>query len=170
MSGLERGLPMHVTAAATQANLAHQLAFAERIDATMGGVAGRSIALLGLSFKAGTDDIRSSPAIGLARWLLEHDARVHAYDPAAAARASLAVPGLTLHDTAIEALTGAEVAVIATEWPEFRELDWGSVYGLMAVPLVIDGRRHLDPATMHQLGFRYERVGSPPSEAAVRVS
>ena len=88
LSGLERGLPMHVTAAATEANLAQQRLFPERIDATLGGVAGRSIALLGLAFKAGTDDIRYSPAVGLARWLVGQGARVQAYDPAAAPRAA----------------------------------------------------------------------------------
>jgi UDPglucose 6-dehydrogenase len=161
LSGLERGLPMHVTAAATEANLAQQRLFAERIDATVGGVAGRSIAVLGLAFKAGTDDIRYSPAVGLARWLVEHGARVNAYDPVAADRAARAVPGLTVHPTALDALRGADAAVIATEWPEFLALDWGRARGVMAAPLVIDGRRLLDPSAMRDLGFDYERVGSP---------
>jgi UDPglucose 6-dehydrogenase len=169
MSGLERGLEMHVTSAATEANLAHQRLFAERIDATVGGVAGRSIAVLGLAFKAGTDDIRSSPAVGLAGWLLGRDAVVHAYDPAAASRASRALPGLIIHDSAMSALVGAEAAVIATEWPEFKDLDWASARSMMSTPLVIDGRRILDPATMRKLGFRYERVGSPSSEPASGV-
>jgi UDPglucose 6-dehydrogenase len=134
----------------------------------MGGVAGRSIALLGLAFKAGTDDIRYSPAVGLARWLLEHGAQVHGYDPAAMARASRALPALIVHHTALDALAGADAAVIATEWPEFKDLDWAHVRGVMATPLVIDGRRLLDPEGMRDLGFHYERVGSPPSEAAVR--
>ena len=93
-SGLERGLEMHVTSAAHQANLAHQDLFAERIDGIVGGVAGRSIGLLGLAFKAGTDDIRSSPAVRLAEWLLAHGAVVHAYDPAAAGHASRLLPEL----------------------------------------------------------------------------
>ena len=170
LSGLERGLPMHVTAAATEANLAQQRLFAERIDATLGGVAGRSIALLGLAFKAGTDDIRYSPAVGLARWLVGQGARVQAYDPAAATRAARAVPELVVHDTALDALDGAEAAIIATEWPEFETLDWARARTIMAAPLVIDGRRLLDPVAMRKLGFDYERVGSPPSGAAVRVS
>lgn len=165
MSGLERGLPMHVTAAATEANLAQQRLFAERVDAIVGGVAGRSIALLGLAFKAGTDDIRYSPAVGLARWLLEHGAEVHGYDPAAMARASGALPALIVHDTALEALSGADAAVVATEWPEFRDMDWADARGVMARPLVIDGRRLLDPTAMRELGFRYERVGSPDNAA-----
>jgi UDPglucose 6-dehydrogenase len=165
MSGLERGLPMHVTAAATEANLAQQRLFAERVDATVGGVAGRTIAVLGLSFKAGTDDIRYSPAVGLARWLLEQGARVQGYDPAAMPRASGALPDLLVHDTALEALAGADAAVIATEWPEFADLDWAHARGVMATPLVIDGRRLLDSGAMRDLGFQYERVGSPQNGA-----
>jgi UDPglucose 6-dehydrogenase len=165
-SGVERGLEMHVTSAAHLANLAHQDRFAERIDGIVGGVAGRRIGLLGLAFKAGTDDIRSSPAVRLAGWLLEHGADVHAYDPAAAGHASRALPTLITVASAIEALNGAEVAVIATEWPEFKELDWAAVRDRMATPLVIDGRRLLDPAAMRDLGYRYERVGSPTSQPA----
>ncbi len=162
-SGQERGLEMHVTSAAHLANLAHQERFAERIETILGGVAGRRIGLLGLAFKAGTDDIRSSPAVRLADWLLAHGAEVHAYDPAAAGHASRALPALVTHPTAFEALSGAEIAVIATEWPEFRELDWAVVRGVMAAQTIIDGRRLLDPAAMRDLGFRYERVGSPTS-------
>ena len=160
-SGLERGLPMHVTAAATAANLAQQRLFAERIDATVGGVAGRTIALLGLAFKAGTDDIRFSPAVELARWLVARGALVHGYDPEAGSRAGQAVPGLVICDSAVHALDGADAAVIATEWPEFVALDWAGARARMATPLVIDGRRLLDPLAMRDLGFRYERVGSP---------
>ena len=93
-SGIERGLEMHVTSAAHLANLAHQERFAGRIDEILRGVAGRRIGLLGLAFKAGTDDIRSSPAVRLAGWLLEHGADVHADDPAAAGHASRALPTL----------------------------------------------------------------------------
>jgi UDPglucose 6-dehydrogenase len=169
MSGLERGLPMHVTSAATKANLAQQQLFAERVDETVGGVAGRSIALLGLAFKAGTDDIRYSPAVGLASWLLDHGATVHAYDPAAAQHAARALPGIVIHDSAMEALTEADAVVIATEWPEFKDLDWAGACSLMASALVIDGRRMLDPVAMRDLGFRYERVGSPSTDTVAQV-
>ncbi len=162
-SGLERGLAMHVTAAATLANQAHQQLFAERIDEIVGGVAGRRIALLGLAFKARTDDIRGSPAVELARRLLDNGAIVAAYDPAAGPRAARAVVGLDVCDTAVDALEGADACVIATEWPEFADLDWGEVRGLLASPVVVDGRRILDPDAMRALGYRYERVGSPLS-------
>jgi UDPglucose 6-dehydrogenase len=163
LSGQERGLPMHVTAAATAANLAQQRHFAERIDAVVGGVDGRRIALLGLAFKAGTDDIRFSPAVGLARWLLEHGADVHATDPAAAGAAQRALPGLVVHDAPLDALAGADAAVIATEWPHFKALDWAAARDTMARPVVIDGRRLLEPDAMRVLGFEYARVGTPSS-------
>ncbi len=166
ISGRERGLTMHVTSAAAEANLAHQRQFAERIDDMVGGVAGRSVALLGLAFKAGTDDIRSSPAVELARWLLAHGALVRAYDPAAMDRAARALPDLTVHASALEALEGADVAVIATEWPEFAALDWAMALPLMADPIVVDGRRLLDPAVMRALGYAYARVGTPSGEPA----
>jgi UDPglucose 6-dehydrogenase len=165
-SGRERGLEMHVTSAAAEANQAHQRQFAERVAALLDGVAGRRIALLGLAFKAGTDDIRSSPAMSLARWLVEHGAIVHGYDPAASGRAADALPALVIHPTALDALRDAETAVIATEWPEFRELDWAAARTLMATPLVVDGRRLLDPGAMRALGFEYERVGTPTGELA----
>jgi UDPglucose 6-dehydrogenase len=168
MSGLERGLEMHVTAAATQANLAHQRMFAERVDSIVGGVAGRRIALLGLAFKANTDDIRSSPAIELARWLIDRGAVVAAYDPAAGSRAARAVAGLVVCGSALEAVADADACVIATEWPEFKDLDWGAIGDVMASRIVVDGRRLLDPTGMRDLGYRYERVGSPTSSAPDR--
>jgi UDPglucose 6-dehydrogenase len=116
---------------------------------------------VGLAFKAGTDDVRSSPAFRLARWLLAREAVVHAFDPSAASQALRELPGLIIRGSALDALTGADVAVIATEWPEFRDLDWERARSLMAVPLVLDGRRLLDSARMAALGFHYERVGSP---------
>ena len=166
ISGRERGLEMHVTSAAAEANQAHQRRFAERIATIVEGVSGRRIAVLGLAFKAGTDDIRSSPAVALAGWLLDHGALVHAHDPAAASRAARALPGLVVHETALEALEGADAAVIATEWPVFRDLDWARARSVMASPVVVDGRRLLDPRAMRDLGFAYERVGTPSGEPA----
>ncbi|HEY4190010.1 MAG TPA: nucleotide sugar dehydrogenase [Candidatus Limnocylindrales bacterium] len=168
-AGRDRGLPMLVTTAAAEANLAQQRQFAERIDAAVGGVANRTIALLGLAFKAGTDDIRSSPAIGLAQWLVEHGAVVQAYDPSAGERARRAVPGIAVQDSAMAALARADAVVIATEWPEFADLDWAQARTRMATAVVIDGRRLLDPARMHDLGFDYSRVGTPSREPSASI-
>jgi UDPglucose 6-dehydrogenase len=161
LAGLARGMPMHVTRAASEANAAHQLRFAERIAAAMGGAEGRTVAMLGLAFKAGTDDVRSSPALRVARYLLDAGATVRGYDPEASDNARRELPDLAIAGTAECAITEADAAVIATEWPEFATLDWAGLRGRMAQPVLIDGRRLLNPVQMRHLGYRYEAVGLP---------
>ena len=161
LAGTRRGLAMHVTTAASTSNRASQHRFAGRIAAALGGLDGRRIALLGLAFKAGTDDVRASPALRLAELLIEGGADVRAYDPQAGPNAARDLPALRQAATAEEALEAADAAVIATDWEAFRELDWATLRATMRQPLVIDGRRLLDGATMRRLGFRYEATGSP---------
>jgi UDPglucose 6-dehydrogenase len=160
-AGEQVGLPMHVTSAASEANASHQRRFVERVAAAAAGLEGRRVAVLGLAFKAGTDDIRSSPAMNVVRLLAEAGADVVAHDPEASANAALALPGLSLASTPLEALRGADVAVIATEWPVYRTLDWAAARDVMANPVVVDGRRLLDRALMMDLGFDLWTVGSP---------
>jgi len=168
VAGEDRGLPMHVTRAASDANAAQRERFTDRIEAAVGGVRGRQIALLGLAFKAGTDDVRDSPALEVARELLVRGASVRAFDPAAAENASRALPGLEIAASAEAALDGADVAVIATEWAEFRSLDWAAARDRLRRPLVVDGRRLLDRDEMTALGYRYLAVGTDhDSPAAV---
>jgi UDPglucose 6-dehydrogenase len=165
VAGEDCGLPMHVTRAASEANAAQQLRFTDRIDALVGGVGGLTVALLGLAFKAGTDDVRDSPALGVARELLARGARVRGFDPAASANARREVPELETVESARAALDGADVAVIATDWPEYRDIDWLAVKSLMRRPLVVDGRRMLDAELMARIGYSYEAVGSAPANA-----
>jgi UDPglucose 6-dehydrogenase len=160
--GRDLGLEMHVTSAASEANESHQRRFARRVLRAL-QPGHRRVAMLGLAFKAGTDDVRSSPALRVAELLMAGGVEVVGYDPYAAQNASAALPGLHLAATAAEALQGAGAAVIGTEWPEFLHLDWRSLAPTMAAPVVIDGRRLLDGPTMRGLGFRYEAVGAPPS-------
>ncbi len=162
-AGAARGLSMDVTIAASRANGAQQARFAERIESVVGGLDGRRIGLLGLAFKAGTDDVRESPALNVAAHLLDAGASVRAYDPQAGANALAALPGLEIAASAAEALDSADAAVIGTEWPEFAALDWAALRDRMAQPVVVDGRRILDGARMRELGFRYEAVGNPPN-------
>jgi UDPglucose 6-dehydrogenase len=166
-AGEQVGLPMHVTAAASKANASHQRRFVERISAAAGGLQGRRVAVLGLAFKAGTDDIRSSPAINVVRLLSEIGADVIAHDPEASANAARELPGLALAATPLEALRGADVAVIATDWPAYRNLDWAAARKAMAHPVVVDGRRLLDPVLMTALGFDHRAVGSPDPRPVV---
>jgi UDPglucose 6-dehydrogenase len=164
VAGQDRALPMHVTVAAAAANGAQQRRFADRIARTMGGVAGRTVGVLGLAFKAGTDDVRESPALALVARLLEEGAEVRAYDPQAAPNAVLQLPGLVTVATPEAAVRGADAVVIATEWPSFRDLDWAGLKPTMSAPLVVDGRRLLDAEHMRSLGYRYVAVGTGSKE------
>jgi UDPglucose 6-dehydrogenase len=160
VAGTARGLPMLVTHAAAAANAAQQARFAGRVAAMLGGLPRRRVGLLGLAFKAGTDDVRDSPPVAVARALLDGGATVVAYDPQASANAHRDLPALTIVDSAADALIDADIAVIGTEWPEFRDLDWAALGATMAARRILDGRRLLEPAAMHALGFEYATVGT----------
>lgn len=159
VAGTDRGLSMHVTRAASLANAAQQARFVDRIAEGLGGVEGRRIGLLGLAFKAGTDDVRDSPAVAVARALRERGGAVRAHDPAAVPNALAELPGLDVVEDPLDAVDGADAVVIATEWPLYRDLDWTEVRRRMRGDLVVDGRRLADPAGMSALGYRYVAVG-----------
>jgi len=127
----------------------------------LGHLAGRRVALLGLAYKAGTDDLREASSIVLAARLLAEGAEVVAWDPVARPRDELR--GATLAATAREAVAGADAAVIVTEWPELRELVCEEVRAAMRTPLFVDGRNLLDPLAVRAAGFAYEGVGRPTS-------
>ncbi len=124
-----------------------------------GVVAGRRVGVLGLTFKANTDDLRDSPALAVATALVAAGADVCAFDPVAGEAARARVPGLRVATDAYEAVTGAEVVALLTEWDQFRWLDFTRVAALVAAPRVVDARNLLDPAAMRRLGFTYRGVG-----------
>jgi UDPglucose 6-dehydrogenase len=158
-AGLDRGLPMHLAGAISEANADSQRRFARHIAEAVGGLAGKRIAFLGLAFKADTDDVRSSPAVRLAARLLDGGADLRAHDPAAGDNARRVLPDLVVVPTVAEALQGADAAVIATEWPMYRDLDWAALRDTMRRPLIIDGRRLLPEAEVRDLGYVVQRVG-----------
>jgi UDPglucose 6-dehydrogenase len=159
VAGRAFGLPMHVTTAASAANLAAQDRFAERVMAAVGGAEGRTIGLLGLAFKGGTDDIRDSPAIRLAQRLLDSGARVRAYDPAAGPNALARFPVLTLVDDPGAVFDDADAVVVATEWPEFRDLPWAAWVDRPARPLLVDGRRLVNADAVRAAGWTVVQLG-----------
>ena len=120
---------------------------------------GKKIALLGLAFKPNTDDIRFSPAIDAARRFLAEGANLHAYDPQAMEKTRKLLPEISLAKNPYELVQDADATIIATEWDEFKCLDWKRVHNEMARPLVIDARNVLDPAEMKSLGFEYYSFG-----------
>ncbi len=130
----------------------------------------KKIALLGLSFKPNTDDMREASSLVLSARLAGEGADVTAFDPVAAERAGELLPGVEICADPISALEGADAAVVVTEWPQFKELDWPAVHSAMRNPLVIDGRNVLDAADLAAAGFVYEGVGRPsagvPTNAA----
>jgi UDPglucose 6-dehydrogenase len=130
-----------------------------KLQKHLGSLVGRRITLLGLAFKANTDDMREASSLVLAARLSADGAQVSAYDPVAEDEARKLMSGVEFASSALEALDGADACVLVTEWPEFRELDWSEVGRRMAGRLVVDGRNFVDPATVREAGFIYEGIG-----------
>jgi len=133
--------------------------FVKRIQDTLWVLQDKVIAVLGLAFKANTDDARSSPAVDLVLALQKEGAHIRAYDPQAMEKARPLLPGATLCPDPYDAVRGADAMIIATEWDEFKKLDYGKIKTLMGHPTLFDGRNLLDPMTMKTLGFTYLSVG-----------
>jgi UDPglucose 6-dehydrogenase len=131
---------------------------------------GKRVALLGLAFKPDTDDMREASSLVLAARLEGEGASVSAFDPVAEERAHELLPNVEMARSALDALEGADAAVLVTEWPEFAELDWSEVAKRMANPLIVDGRNFLDPDAVRAAGITYEAIGRPslPDRSAVR--
>src|SRR3954449_11425803 len=125
----------------------------------LGSLVGKEIALLGLAFKPNTDDMREASSVVLAARLQGEGALVRAYDPVAEEAARGLMPGVTMCDSAMDAVQGADAAVIVTEWPEFTDLDLEALRECMANPVIVDGRNLLDGARMRAAGFVYEGIG-----------
>jgi UDPglucose 6-dehydrogenase len=121
----------------------------------------KRVAVLGLAFKANTDDIRFAPAIDLIKRLIEEGASVCAHDPQAMEKFGVQFPQVDLGNDAYETAKDAEALVIATEWEDFKSLDWERIHDTMARPLIFDARNLLKPARMKAMGFEYYSVGRP---------
>jgi UDPglucose 6-dehydrogenase len=132
----------------------------KKLTRHLGSLVDKRIALLGLAFKPDTDDLREASSLVLAPRLQGEGAAVAAYDPVAATeQARELLPGVEMAGSALEALDGADAAILVTEWPEFADLDWAEAASRMARPLLIDGRNFLEPEKLRAAGFTYEGVG-----------
>jgi UDPglucose 6-dehydrogenase len=131
-----------------------------KLQKHLGSLVGKEIALLGVSFKPDTDDVREATSLVLAARLQGEGAHVRVYDPVALENAEELLGGARVCGSALDALDGADAAVLVTEWPEFAELDWaGDVRERMAQPVVVDGRNFLDREALRAAGFTYEGIG-----------
>jgi UDPglucose 6-dehydrogenase len=136
----------------------------QKLEKHLGKLRGKKVALLGLAFKAGTDDMREAPSIVLASRLHAEGAEVRAWDPVA--RPGDLIKGALICESALEAVTGADAAVIVTEWPELKGIVGAEYRDAMARPLIIDGRNLIDPVEARAAGFVYEGIGRPSSPLA----
>lgn len=153
------GVDFDILKAAERVNKQRILRFLEKIRHALWVIKGKRVAVLGLAFKANTDDIRFSPALEVAKELFREGAQVHATDPQAIPRAKALLPGVSYHDDPYDAVRDADAALVCTEWDVFRTLDWERAGKLMARRLVIDGRNLYSPARMRELGFEYHSFG-----------
>jgi UDPglucose 6-dehydrogenase len=143
-------------------NLRQRQRVVDRVVNDCGGeITDKTVAVLGLAFKPLSDDVRDSPALDVARRLHSLGAKVIAYDPEANTPVSKVAPELSLAESASQALVGADIAVLVTEWPEFVELDPRRVGDLMAHKRIVDARNVLDPAQWRAEGFHYSSLGRP---------
>jgi UDPglucose 6-dehydrogenase len=161
------GEPFHLLREVQRINEYQRERFLKRLRDTLWVLKEKRIAVWGLTFKPDTDDVRNSVAIDLVNDLIREGAHVTAYDPKGNQRVQELdlCPGVHLANSALEAVQGAESLILATEWPDFRDVDLTEVRSRMDTPIVFDGRNLFDPATMRDLGFQYYGIGRPLTKA-----
>ncbi len=155
------GVTLKVVEAAVEANEDQVLRAVAKIEEAAGALKGLSVAMLGLAFKGDTDDVRESPALKIAKRLIETGVTVRAHDPAAAGNALKEVHQIRTFPDPYQAAKGADALVVATEWNEFKNLDWDKIRNLLAKPVVVDLRNLYDPAQLREAGFTYTSLGRP---------
>jgi UDPglucose 6-dehydrogenase len=155
------GYDFKLLSAVIEVNNRQREIFVRRVEKELGTLKGRTIAVWGLSYKGGTDDIRESAAIDIVQRLFARGAEIVAYDPMAMVAAQKVLPeGVGFAPTAVDAVEGAEVLLVLTDWPEFREVSFETVASRMLSPLVFDGRNLLADLRLRDLGFVYYGVGT----------
>ena len=156
----QAGAPISLIEATAEFNEARKLNMAERIVVALGGSpAGKVVALLGLTFKPNTDDMREAPSLAIAPALLKAGAAIKAHDPEGMAEARKLMPDLSYCADPYEAMTGADAVVFLTEWNSYRALDLRRMKAVLRQPVVVDMRNIYRPSEMRAAGFRYSSIG-----------
>ncbi|HEY1072895.1 UDP-glucose/GDP-mannose dehydrogenase family protein [Brevundimonas sp.] len=161
----DAGSPLRLIETTVEVNDARKKAMADRVAAALGSadLKGKTVALLGLTFKPNTDDMRDAPSLDVAPALIAKGARVQAFDPEGMHEAAKLLDGVVFRDGPYEAVEGADVVVILTEWDQFRALDLDRVKLLLKQPVMVDLRNVYRPEDMKARGFRYTSIGRPES-------
>jgi UDPglucose 6-dehydrogenase len=163
----QAGAPLRLVESVIDVNGARKIRMADRIIASCGGsVAGKTIAVLGLTFKPNTDDMREAPSLEIVPRLQAAGARIRAFDPEGMDEARKLLDAVDWCENAYDALAGAHAMVIVTEWNEFRALDLARVKATMANPLMVDLRNIYDPEEMAAAGFDYSCIGRATGNAS----
>ncbi len=164
----DKGAPLKIIETVVAINAERKRKMADKvIKACDGSVKGKSVAVLGLTFKPNTDDMRDSPSLEIIPALQKAGAVVRAFDPEGMDEARPMLSGVVFCDNAYETLQDADVLVVLTEWNEFRALDLDRVKTLLKVPTIVDLRNIYNPADMIAAGFRYSSIGRPGSDELV---
>ncbi|HKV07568.1 MAG TPA: UDP binding domain-containing protein, partial [Thermoanaerobaculia bacterium] len=164
----EAGLQFRIIEAVLDVNEFTQKRMIDKIEDALSGISGKTVGVLGLSFKPNTDDIRESPALPIVQGLLDGGAVVRAFDPEAMDGCRPLFPAVAFCENAYEAAEDADAVVIVTEWNQFRKLDLSRLCRLLRQPLVIDLRNLYEPETMAAAGFRYVSIGRPEGVPEMR--
>jgi UDPglucose 6-dehydrogenase len=161
--GAENGIPLDVLTAVESANARQKRVIVEKLRSALGKeLKGRRIALWGLAFKAGTDDMREAPALTVIETLLQEGVSICAHDPAALDHARVLLGNrIDFAETNYEALAGADALVVVTDWMEYRHPDFERVKRTLKQPVIVDGRNLYDLERMRELGLRYYSIGRP---------
>jgi UDPglucose 6-dehydrogenase len=158
----DSGVSLRIVEAVVAYNDQRKRGMARKVAAAIASpMRGKTVAILGLTFKPNTDDMREAPSIPLITALQDQGVAIRAYDPAGMAQAKQALPDITYCDGPYSAAEGAHALVIVTEWEQFRALDFGQLKRVMASPVLVDLKNVYDPDEMEKAGFVYESVGRP---------
>src|SRR6516162_4460455 len=159
-TGQDHEAPLRILETVVAVNDQRKRAMARKVATALGGnLRGKTVAVLGLTFKPNTDDLREAPALAVITALQDMGAKVRAYDPAGMPQAQNVLSGVTYADNAYACAENAEALVIITEWEQFRALDLGRLKAIMAQPVVVDLRNVYPPEELRKYGFRYQGVG-----------
>ncbi|MNX64002.1 UDP-glucose 6-dehydrogenase TuaD [compost metagenome] len=161
----DAGSPLRLIETTVEVNGARKKAMADRVATALGGtdLKGKTVALLGLTFKPNTDDMRDAPSLDVAPALIAMGATVQAFDPEGMEEAARLLDGVVFRDGPYDAVEGADVVVIMTEWDQFRALDLDRIKLLLKQPVMVDLRNVYRPEDMKARGFRYTSIGRPES-------